>query len=52
MLLSGDRSERHELVEAEGNSSDDSVCDTYLAQAAELFTLQCIRGIFTSTGVF
>ncbi|XP_027919054.1 dicer-like protein 4 isoform X1 [Vigna unguiculata] len=44
MLLSGDRSERHELVEAEGNSSDDSVCDTYLAQAAELFTLQCIRG--------
>ncbi|XP_047169317.1 dicer-like protein 4 isoform X2 [Vigna umbellata] len=44
ILLSGDRSERHELVEAEGNSSDDSVCDTYLAQVAELFTSQCIKG--------
>ncbi|KAL1372177.1 hypothetical protein HN51_002320 [Arachis hypogaea] len=37
ILLRGDRSERHELVEAEGNSSDDSVCDKYLSQAAELF---------------
>lgn len=39
-------------MEAEGNSSDDSVCDTYLAQVAELFTSQCIKGILTSTGVF
>ncbi|KAL9326120.1 hypothetical protein ACSQ67_006765 [Phaseolus vulgaris] len=44
ILLSGDRSERHELVEVEGNSSDDSVCDNYLAQAAELFTSECIIG--------
>ncbi|KAG4930061.1 hypothetical protein JHK86_047022 [Glycine max] len=44
ILLSGDRSERHELVEAEGNSSDDSLCDKYLAQAAELFTSQCMIG--------
>jgi len=39
-------------VEVEGNSSDDSVCDNYLAQAAELFTSECIIGILTSTGVF
>ncbi|KAK7347176.1 hypothetical protein VNO80_21703 [Phaseolus coccineus] len=44
ILLSGDRSERHELLEAEGNSSDDSVCDNYLAQTAELFTSECIIG--------
>ncbi|MED6180828.1 endoribonuclease Dicer [Stylosanthes scabra] len=37
ILLRGDRSERHELLEAEGNSSDDSLCDKYLSQAAELF---------------
>ncbi|KAG5054123.1 hypothetical protein JHK85_006633 [Glycine max] len=42
ILLSGDHSERHELVEADGNSSDDSLCDKYLAQAAELFTSQCM----------
>ncbi|XP_028190186.1 dicer-like protein 4 isoform X5 [Glycine soja] len=44
ILLSGDHSERHELVEADGNSSDDSLCDKYLAQAAELFTSQCMIG--------
>ncbi|KAL2338481.1 hypothetical protein Fmac_012927 [Flemingia macrophylla] len=44
ILLSGDRSERHELVEAEGNSSDDSLCDKYLVQAAELFNSQCMTG--------
>ncbi|KAK7388536.1 hypothetical protein VNO78_23354 [Psophocarpus tetragonolobus] len=44
ILLSSDRSERHELVEAEGNSSDDSLCDRYLAQAAELFTSECMIG--------
>ena len=47
ILLSGDHSERHELVEADGNSSDDSLCDKYLAQAAELFTSQCMTGILT-----
>ena len=47
ILLSGDHSERHELVEADGNSSDDSLCDKYLAQAAELFTSQCMIGILT-----
>ncbi|XP_019453233.1 PREDICTED: dicer-like protein 4 isoform X2 [Lupinus angustifolius] len=41
ILLSGDHSERHELVEAEGYSSDDSLFDKYLTQAAELFTSQC-----------
>ncbi|KAK7265138.1 hypothetical protein RJT34_32754 [Clitoria ternatea] len=44
ILLSGDHSERHELVEAEGNSSDGYVCDKYLAQAAELFNSQCMIG--------
>ncbi|XP_027329743.1 dicer-like protein 4 [Abrus precatorius] len=44
ILLSGDHSERHELVEAEGNSSDDSLCDKYLVQAAELFASQCVIG--------
>ncbi|KAJ1385905.1 Ribonuclease III domain [Sesbania bispinosa] len=44
ILLSGDHSERHELVEAEGNSSDESVCNKYLAQAAELFNSQCKIG--------
>ncbi|KAJ1382389.1 Ribonuclease III domain [Sesbania bispinosa] len=42
ILLSGDHSERHELVEAEGNSSDESVCNKYLAQAAELFNSQSV----------
>ncbi|XP_057416862.1 dicer-like protein 4 isoform X3 [Lotus japonicus] len=44
ILLSGDHSQRHELVEAEGNSSDESVCDKYLALTAELFTSQCMIG--------
>ncbi|KAH1221744.1 hypothetical protein GmHk_12G035089 [Glycine max] len=47
ILLSGDHSERHELLEADGNSSDESLCDKYLAQAAELFTSQCMTGILT-----
>ncbi|WJX95975.1 endoribonuclease Dicer [Trifolium repens] len=41
ILLSGDRSERHALVEAEGISSDESVCDKYLAKTAELFHSKC-----------
>ncbi|RZB75987.1 hypothetical protein D0Y65_034473 [Glycine soja] len=44
ILLSGDHSERHELLEADGNSSDESRCDKYLAQAVELFTSQCMTG--------
>ncbi|XP_045827560.1 dicer-like protein 4 isoform X3 [Trifolium pratense] len=43
-LLSGDRSERHALVEAEGISSDESVCDKYLAKTAELFNSKCKTG--------
>ncbi|XP_050272142.1 dicer-like protein 4 isoform X2 [Quercus robur] len=37
ILLTGDRSERNELIEVEENFSDDSVCNRYLAQAAEVF---------------
>ncbi|KAJ7979648.1 Dicer-like protein [Quillaja saponaria] len=44
ILLSGDYSERNELVEAAGDSTDDSVCDTYLAQAAAFFASSCTRG--------
>lgn len=47
ILLSGDHSQRHELVEAEGNSSDESACDKYLALTAELFTSQCMIGNLT-----
>lgn len=35
-LLSGDPSVRNELIEAEGNSMDDTLC-RYLSQAAEVF---------------
>ncbi|XP_027192482.1 dicer-like protein 4 isoform X3 [Cicer arietinum] len=44
ILLGGDHSERHALVEAEGNSSDESACDKYLAKAAELFASKCMAG--------
>ncbi|KAM3714268.1 hypothetical protein ACJW31_01G319400 [Castanea mollissima] len=37
ILLTGDHSERNELIEVEENFSDDSVCNRYLAQAAEVF---------------
>lgn len=33
-------------MEAKGNSSDESVCNKYLAKAAELFTSECMTGIF------
>ncbi|GAV83950.1 dsrm domain-containing protein/DEAD domain-containing protein/Helicase_C domain-containing protein/Ribonuclease_3 domain-containing protein/PAZ domain-containing protein/dsRNA_bind domain-containing protein [Cephalotus follicularis] len=39
----GDRSERNELIEAEGNFSDDSLCERYLAQAAEIFSYDFTR---------
>ncbi|KAL5070769.1 hypothetical protein RYX36_021656 [Vicia faba] len=42
ILLSGDLSERQALVEAEGISSDVSVCDKYLAKTAELLTSKCM----------
>lgn len=44
ILLSGDHSERHALVGAEGISRDESVCDKYLAKAAELFTSKSMTG--------
>ncbi|XP_058759719.1 dicer-like protein 4 isoform X1 [Vicia villosa] len=44
ILLSGDLSERQALVEAEGISSDESVCDKYLAKTAELLTSKCMTG--------
>ncbi|CAI8595474.1 unnamed protein product [Vicia faba] len=44
ILLSGDLSERKALVEAEGISSDVSVCDKYLAKTAELLTSKCMTG--------
>ena len=45
ILLSGDHSERNVLIEVEGNFSNDSVCDRYLAQAAEVFASDCKTGI-------
>ncbi|XP_062159041.1 dicer-like protein 4 [Alnus glutinosa] len=41
ILLSGDHSERNVLIEVEGNFSGDSVCDRYLALAAEVFASDC-----------
>lgn len=45
ILLTGDHSERNELIEVEGNFSDDSACDRYLAHAAEVFASECMKGI-------
>ncbi|KAL5073502.1 hypothetical protein RYX36_012486, partial [Vicia faba] len=44
IFLSGDLSERQALVEAEGISSDVTVCDKYLAKTAELLTSKCMKG--------
>lgn len=42
ILLSGDNSERSELIEAaEGNPKNDSLSDRYLNQAAEVFASGC-----------
>ncbi|KAK4265332.1 hypothetical protein QN277_026397 [Acacia crassicarpa] len=44
ILLSGDHSERLELVEEEGSSSESSFCDKYLAQVSEFFISECMKG--------
>ncbi|GLU01387.1 hypothetical protein SLE2022_186970 [Rubroshorea leprosula] len=36
LFLKGDHSERNELIEEEGNLADDSLCDKYLVQAADI----------------
>lgn len=49
ILLSGDHSEWNALLEeAEGNTSDVSVCDSYLNQAANVFDADCTRDGVTS----
>lgn len=48
ILLSGDHSEWNALIEAEGNTSDVSVCDSYLNQAANVFDADCTRDGVTS----
>jgi len=45
ILLSGDHSEWNALIEAEGNTSDVSMCDRYLNHAAIVFAADCTRGI-------
>nr|AUH15440.1 dicer-like 4 protein [Dimocarpus longan] len=42
ILLSGDQSERRELIEVEGNSLDDSFC-RFVLQAADIFAADCTR---------
>ncbi|KAH7569156.1 hypothetical protein JRO89_XS06G0114900 [Xanthoceras sorbifolium] len=42
ILLSGDQSERSELIEVEGNSFDDSLC-RFVFQAAEIFAADCTK---------
>ncbi|KAM3337085.1 dicer-like protein 4 isoform X1 [Capsicum galapagoense] len=41
ILLKGDHYERHQMVEAEVNASDDSLCDKYLSQVDRVFTSAC-----------
>lgn len=41
ILLKGDHYERHQMVEAEINASDDSLCDKYLSQVDRVFTSGC-----------
>lgn len=48
ILLSGDHSEWNALIEAEGNTSDVSMCDRYLNQAAMVFAANCTRDGVTS----
>ncbi|KAK3005994.1 hypothetical protein RJ639_017631, partial [Escallonia herrerae] len=43
VLLKNDYFERNELVEAEGQSSADSLCDIYLAQLASVLTSDCMK---------
>ncbi|XP_065848969.1 dicer-like protein 4 isoform X2 [Euphorbia lathyris] len=42
ILLNRDQSEWSALVEAEGNISDDSICDKYLSRAANVFATLCM----------
>ncbi|KAF2310484.1 hypothetical protein GH714_012834 [Hevea brasiliensis] len=44
ILLSGDPSEWNALIEEEGNISNDSFCDRYLAQAANFLAAVCTTG--------
>lgn len=48
ILLSGDHSEWNALIEAEGNTSDVSMCDRYLNQATNVFAADCTRDGVTS----
>lgn len=41
ILLKGDHYERNQMVEAEVNASDDSLCDKYLSQVDRVFTSGC-----------
>ncbi|XP_075077545.1 dicer-like protein 4 isoform X3 [Nicotiana tabacum] len=43
ILLKGDHYERHQMVEADVNASDDSLCDRYLSQVATMFTSGCAK---------
>ncbi|XVF35510.1 hypothetical protein REPUB_Repub18cG0151900 [Reevesia pubescens] len=43
LLLTGNNSERNELIEDNGSLSDDSVCNRYLAEAADVFASDCRR---------
>ncbi|KAK4369861.1 hypothetical protein RND71_009336 [Anisodus tanguticus] len=43
ILLKGDHYERHQMVEAEVNASDDSLCDKYLSQIDTVFTSGCAK---------
>lgn len=43
ILLKGDHSEWNELMEAEGNSTDNSLCDQYLTQATSVFSSEFMR---------
>lgn len=44
ILLRGDQSARHELIGAEENGADDSLCNKYLADAASYFGSICREG--------
>lgn len=52
ILGSGDDCERNELIEAEGDSSDGSLRDRYLGQAADLFSSGCKKGVMIFSSLF
>ncbi|XP_052198876.1 dicer-like protein 4 isoform X2 [Diospyros lotus] len=43
ILMRGDRSERNELIGAEENGGDDSLCNRYILQAASVFDGICTK---------